>query len=508
MANLIQLRRGSAAEWDGLNPVLAAGEEGYELDTRRRKVGDGTLPWLDLPYDRAAAAPVGASGAALLGLMPDVLDALGTGTPVVTVGAWGTTVPAQGFAAPFSLPAGVMRGGLPVPVTSSPPTAVGVTSSTDGGLSIAANTVNDPDGMRTSINVEFDWSTSGTAPLTLRAWAGDGGVIRAQVWVNGQVRGDVSSASLAAGALVTLPLTLSAGLPTRVRIRLQNCQFAGLFHDKSTSAISPVNDRRVRLAVLGDSWTGGFLGIEELDLWPRVLELMMGADLARMGQGGTGYAVDNPGAGVVRYGNPTRMARMEAYQPQLVIVQGSQNDDGAGKSGVEIGAAATDLYGQIADRCPEAQIVVVGPPRLNVAPSAGRLANNDAVRAAAQGASNVLGYVDQIGVTSAQAAQAALIAPSTAYTTGQIVRDASGSYYRAAVGHTTGGSTSPSLLRAGFQPLTWITGTGRFGAAANDGGNADLVMHQDSAHLTAWGHLYFGRRVYTETVRLLSGNPS
>lgn len=48
--DLIQLRRGTAAAWEAANPVLASGEQGYETDTRRLKIGDGTTAYNDLPY--------------------------------------------------------------------------------------------------------------------------------------------------------------------------------------------------------------------------------------------------------------------------------------------------------------------------------------------------------------------------------------------------------------------------------------------------------------------------
>lgn len=60
MAITIQTRRGTAAQWTSANPVLAAGEQGYETDTGKIKVGDGTTAWTALPYpvDDAAAAAV------------------------------------------------------------------------------------------------------------------------------------------------------------------------------------------------------------------------------------------------------------------------------------------------------------------------------------------------------------------------------------------------------------------------------------------------------------------
>lgn len=46
----LQLKRGTAARWVELNPVLAAGEPGFEYDTKKLKIGDGATAWNDLPY--------------------------------------------------------------------------------------------------------------------------------------------------------------------------------------------------------------------------------------------------------------------------------------------------------------------------------------------------------------------------------------------------------------------------------------------------------------------------
>ena len=50
MATKIQLRRDTAANWQGTNPVLAQGEPGVELDTKKMKVGDGSTAWNSLAY--------------------------------------------------------------------------------------------------------------------------------------------------------------------------------------------------------------------------------------------------------------------------------------------------------------------------------------------------------------------------------------------------------------------------------------------------------------------------
>ncbi len=50
MKRKIQLRRGTAQEWENKNPVLAAGEPGVEIDTGHLKIGDGETAWNDLDY--------------------------------------------------------------------------------------------------------------------------------------------------------------------------------------------------------------------------------------------------------------------------------------------------------------------------------------------------------------------------------------------------------------------------------------------------------------------------
>lgn len=46
----IQLRRGKASFWADANPTLHPGEPGYETDTEKLKIGNGELPWNELPY--------------------------------------------------------------------------------------------------------------------------------------------------------------------------------------------------------------------------------------------------------------------------------------------------------------------------------------------------------------------------------------------------------------------------------------------------------------------------
>ena len=60
MADRIQIRRDTAANWTSANPILANGELGLETDTSKLKVGDGTTQWASLGY-----YTLGTTGAAM-----------------------------------------------------------------------------------------------------------------------------------------------------------------------------------------------------------------------------------------------------------------------------------------------------------------------------------------------------------------------------------------------------------------------------------------------------------
>lgn len=45
-----KLKRGTAARWAEVNPILEQGEPGFVYDTNQLKIGDGKTPWNNLPY--------------------------------------------------------------------------------------------------------------------------------------------------------------------------------------------------------------------------------------------------------------------------------------------------------------------------------------------------------------------------------------------------------------------------------------------------------------------------
>ena len=50
--SLLGVVRRTAAQFETLNPTLAAGQRGYENNTGRLKIGDGVTPWNRLQYVR------------------------------------------------------------------------------------------------------------------------------------------------------------------------------------------------------------------------------------------------------------------------------------------------------------------------------------------------------------------------------------------------------------------------------------------------------------------------
>lgn len=57
----ILLRNDTAANWASNNPILAKGELGVEIDTKKFKFGDGITPWNVLDYGAGADIPIASS---------------------------------------------------------------------------------------------------------------------------------------------------------------------------------------------------------------------------------------------------------------------------------------------------------------------------------------------------------------------------------------------------------------------------------------------------------------
>jgi hypothetical protein len=79
----ILLRRDLSQNWNYNNPVLMSGEPGYEMDTRKFKMGDGQTPWSQLSYYSGVTGPAGISN------VPGPTGATGATGPTGPTGATG-----------------------------------------------------------------------------------------------------------------------------------------------------------------------------------------------------------------------------------------------------------------------------------------------------------------------------------------------------------------------------------------------------------------------------------
>jgi len=93
MTSVIQIKRGTASSWTSANTVLAAGEVGFETDTKKMKVGDGSTAWTSLTYTvtdgdiSGVTAGTGLSGGGNSGAVTLAIDstvATLTGTQALT----------------------------------------------------------------------------------------------------------------------------------------------------------------------------------------------------------------------------------------------------------------------------------------------------------------------------------------------------------------------------------------------------------------------------------------
>jgi hypothetical protein len=74
----IQVRRGTASQWTSTNPTLAAGEQGFETDTLKLKIGDGTTAWNSLGYVATGSVGTVTSITAGTGLSGGAITTSGT----------------------------------------------------------------------------------------------------------------------------------------------------------------------------------------------------------------------------------------------------------------------------------------------------------------------------------------------------------------------------------------------------------------------------------------------
>ncbi len=101
---IIKTRRGTAAAWTSANPTLAAGEPGYETDTGKIKIGDGSTAWASLAYrftNALSLTETGGPTTLTIGAIPDGDYLVRSGSAII-----------GGSPTPGGPPTGAAGGGL------------------------------------------------------------------------------------------------------------------------------------------------------------------------------------------------------------------------------------------------------------------------------------------------------------------------------------------------------------------------------------------------------------
>lgn len=172
---VIQIRRGTAAQWTTANPVLASGEMGLETDTKEFKFGDGTTTWTALPYwvsDVAGHTHTAAQISDSTAVGRSVLtaadaaaarSAIGAGTSNLVIGTTGTTAMAGNKTFAFSEITGIIG------TSQLPPLAINDTFVVATEAAMLALTAQRGDiAIRTDVGKTFVLSTD--SPATLADW--------------------------------------------------------------------------------------------------------------------------------------------------------------------------------------------------------------------------------------------------------------------------------------------------------------------------------------------------
>ena len=154
---ILRHRRDTAANWTSNNPVLEAGQIGYETDTRRFKFGNGSTAWTSLAYGVGALADGDVT-------YPKIQDTT-AGSVLLGRGSSGA-----GDVQEISLGSGLVMTGTELSATGggggAPSTADYLVKTADAGLS-AERVVTD------STSISANWSTAGQVAFQRAALTGD-----------------------------------------------------------------------------------------------------------------------------------------------------------------------------------------------------------------------------------------------------------------------------------------------------------------------------------------------
>lgn len=337
----------------------------------------------------------------------------------------------------------------------------------------------------------LDFYLSGTA-CEIHVFPGFTGSCPIWIWVNGApYAATPGSVSVTASTDIYVKLTFGSSDRRRVEVFMPH---TGSWYDVRASLSSVITPapRKPVVAWVGDSFYNGSSGTPMMQCADFLASRLLGVECYSQSYGGTGYVT----AGSFQtFGDPARVALVSAATPELIIMQGSLNDDGA--AGIQ--AAATAAFAAYAAACPQAQIIVLGPqPNAATATlSTNRSLNIAAVKAAAIAAPNVLAFHDLVGTATSVPAAAATF---QTYPDGTLLSSL-GSVWQVSNNKTAyaGGPLLPPV-DGHFVLQTWaLFGTGQVGTTTGDG-TRDTYVYSDGIHPTAEASIAYAIRT-AQTIR-------
>ena len=299
------------------------------------------------------------------------------------------------------------------------------------------------------------------------------------VWVDGKpVTPTVTDNVVTASSTYHLTLAFATSKRRRVEVYAPGASWFDV-RTPMGQLLTPA-PRKPLLLAIGDSFWGGSAHAGQAESGGWYLGRLLGMEVAINAKSGTGYA----SAGAFEaFGDAARLAEYARFDPDLIVISGTVNDDN--KVPAAVGAAATKLYADLAAQHPRSKIIVFGAQPSNAADtvSAARSANIAAVKAAALAAPNVIAFHDMIGTAGA-------VPPgwssSASYDPGALVTRY-GAVWRWDHGNP-GNVLSPGST-ARWAPMTYVyTGTGKVGTLTGDG-TRDFFLGSDAVHPTPAGGL-------------------
>jgi hypothetical protein len=198
----------------------------------------------------------------------------------------------------------------------------------------------------------------------------------------------------------------------RVRILLAGLDFGGIGVKDITETVFPVNQQLLKVAFIDASWLAGSNGGATARNCANQLAVQLGemlnVDYYNLSVPGTGYVngnntdpilgtITNSGGNGENWCSPNRLSPLSTISPDLIIIQGTTNDDAYTGASYRLSDHATYVYDQIKNTyAPNAKIIVFTRGN-NGYTSSSSATNASTVYAAASAHSSVIGAVDIYG---------------------------------------------------------------------------------------------------------------